>query len=771
MKRRLLTCGLLGLVWCTSAWGLSADEQMRFADGIYLRGFHETAVGEYLALLRDHPDSAHVPAALYRTGECYRQMGNQAGAERFYRRVETEFPGEAPAARARLRRAELAMAQGHYKDAESLLAELRKGEPPADTAVAALYYLGFSRWKAGQPKKAIADFKRLLEDHGDSPYASYAALDLATMHAGKKNIDEQMIAWFEQAVATAGTPSAKAEAMFRWGDWAYRRGNYPAAADVLQALLVELPDERRAGDARLAAAWSLYYLDRTVEAMELAETLVAAAGDAETAASGTYLRANCLRKMNRDGEALADYQTVVKHYPGTRFAGRAAYEIMVTHFKRGEYDQALAVAPPAPDGKHAADVLWMRAESERALDRTDLARGRYEQLLENFPESPQAAPALLRLGELARDAGRLEEAADWFRRVAEDYPENDAVTAALRASALARLRTGDAAGALADWDALLAENPDTETAAEARLQKGLVLIEMKKPSAAMKVLDDLLEEQPRGPQTARALYWRGVLLAGEEKWEPAETAFRGSLTAGPDDLTASLARLRLAVVLQRQGRMDEAADQIEPLLADGRQTAENPALVEWLIRRRFDQERHEESLAAARVLAEHAREASWQQIGWYWAGVNQSVLGDEEAAIRYYEQAVAQEAATREGAEARLLLAGLELKAGRHEQAAERYAAAAETATGDQTLDLRARAYFGLGEAAEAAGRYDQAARHFMSVAVLFDDPEWTPHSLFRAGEMFRRAGKEARQASAWAELKTRFPDSGFARQVEVAAP
>ena len=118
-----------------------------------------------------------------------------------------------------------------------------------------------------------------------------------------------------------------------------------------------------------------------------------------------------------------------------------------------------------------------------------------------------------------------------------------------------------------------------------------------------------------------------------------------------------------------------------------------------------------------------------------------------------------------------LLLAGLELKAGRFEKAAERFAAAAQAATGEESLDVRARAYFGLGEAAEAAGQPDKAARHFMSVAVLFDDPEWTPHSLFRAGQLFGQAGKKSEQAGAWSELKARYPESGFAKQVEGISP
>lgn len=761
------------LLWMAAlpAWALTADEQMRFADGIYLRGFHETAVGEYLVLLRDHPDSTHAPAALYRAGECYRQMGNGSGAERFYRRVETEHPGSEPAARARLRRAELAIADGRYADAEQLLAGLDSKSSPPEMAGAALYYLGLARWKAGDVQGADAAFEQILKDHADTPYASFAALDLATLHGGEKGRDDAMQAWFALAVERAGSASAKAEALFRWGDWAYRKGDYPAAADTLQSLLVEHPQERRARDALLAVAWSLYYLERTAEAMEWAQRLVDGAGDADSAAAGTYLRASCLRRMNRDGEALADYETVVRNHPGSAFADRAAYEIMVTHFKRGQFEKALAAAPASSEGSQEADVLWMRAESERELGRTELARGRYEELLQKQPRAAQTVSALLRLGELAREAGRMKEAADLFRRVAEEYPKNDAVPEALKASALARLKSGDSKGALADWEALLERKLDEGTAAEARLQKALVLVELGKEREAMETLDILIADRPKGDVAARAHYWRGVLLAEKSKWREAEDALRVSLAGSADAGTASLARLRLAVVLQRQDRMDEAADQIESLLGEPERVADNPALVEWLVRRRFEQGRHDSALQAATALAESAREASWRQIGWYWAGINESERGNEAEAIRHYGRSVAQEASTREGAEAQLLLAGLELKTGRTREARDRYAAAAESATGEDAQDVRARAYFGLGETAAADGEFDQAARHFMSVAVLYDDPEMTPHSLFRAGEMLGRAGRKTEQDRAWDELKERFPDSGFAKQVETATP
>ena len=169
--------GLLALLAALSpAFGLTAEEQVRFADGIYLRGFYETAVGEYLVFLRDFPDHEEAPAVLYRAGECYRQMGNQAGAERFYKRVADEHPESPQAARAALRRAEFALAGGDADGARALLKGVQQGDPPAETAAAAAYYLGLAEQKAGKTAAAAKAFESVLKAHGATPHAAYAAL-------------------------------------------------------------------------------------------------------------------------------------------------------------------------------------------------------------------------------------------------------------------------------------------------------------------------------------------------------------------------------------------------------------------------------------------------------------------------------------------------------------------------------------------------------------------------------------------------------------------
>ena len=69
----------------------------------------------------------------------------------------------------------------------------------------------------------------------------------------------------------------------------------------------------------------------------------------------------------------------------------------------------------------------------------------------------------------------------------------------------------------------------------------------------------------------------------------------------------------------------------------------------------------------------------------------------------------------------------------------------------------------GLAEAADAAGNPADAARNYMTVAVLFDDPELTPRALSRAAALYAQLGKPAERAAAESDLRSRYPRSSFA--------
>lgn len=761
-----------------SARALTAEEQLRFADGIYLRGLYSSALAEYVAFARDYPKDPSMAAALYRIGECYRQMNNRTGADRFYARVTAEYPESAFAARAGLRRAEIAIADGRFADAASVAQALVKGHDSGtaklasgDDLASALYSLAFAQAKQGHGTAAADAYKRILAEAPTSPHAAYAALELASQQAtGGKARPEQIQEWFRLAADTASSPSAKAEALYRHGNWCYGRQEWREASDVLQQLMVEFPDSPRAAAAQLAAGWAAMHLDEPADALEAADGALGAVQDAASHAAALYLRANALRALNRTAEAIADYSAVVAQHSDAPSAPFAAYELMATHFQAGDYEKALANLPPSPAESQLADILWMRAECENALGRTDLARGRYTEVAETYPKSVHAPDALMRLAEMARAEGRADEAADLFRRTAKDYPASPAAPAALKASALARMAAGEPLEALADYDAILAMKnpaPAADVLAEAQLQRALCLLRADRADDAAKALDKLVSDSSMPAEIRpQALYWSATLAARRDKPKDAEKGFRACLAAGPDADTEGLARLGLVLALQAQDRLDEAADQAALLLDSAESVIAHPSLIEWLVRHRLDQNRVRDAATAARALASHSTDASWRQIGCHHLGQAFEAMGRPEDAIVAYTSAIQQDAKTREGAEACLRLASLELAAGNAASASKRFAEAAESAATDDALDLRVRAYFGLAESAEAQKDLAGAARHYMSVAVLFDDPEWTPLALSNAARLYGALGLDTQRIAAENDLRTRYPTSSFARQL-----
>lgn len=412
----------------------------------------------------------------------------------------------------------------------------------------------------------------------------------------------------------------------------------------------------------------------------------------------------------------------------------------------------------------------MRAECERGLGHGGRALELYEGLGREFGGSREAMWALMRRAEMAREGGEMGKAAALFEEAAGHAAGGERRGEAWEGAAACHLAAGDARAALRDWGKRLAMKPEGDELAGVLLQRALVQIELGEAGEAAASLEGA--ERAGGGEEVRAkvAYWRGVLQAEGKDGEGAVKSFRACLGGGADERTAALARLRLTLVLQGLGRMDEAADEMEPITREKAMVAENPALVEWFIRQRFDQGAYGAVEAAAKTLAGSGASPAWCQIGWFWAGQAAAEMGREGEALAAWGAAVGIPARTREGVEARLLMAKRALGRGDVGEARERYGEAAEAAREDMQ-DLRARAYFGLGEAAGAGGEWEDAARHYMSVAVLFDDPELTPRALAAAAAAYRELGEEGLRDAAIRELGERYPGSSYARGFEERAP
>jgi TolA-binding protein len=735
-----------------------------FADSLYVRGMYALAVQEYRSLLTNGVAGGQEDLVLYRLGECLRQTGDAVGAQSYYGQVVDRFPASPMRARAEFRKAEMLLNAGRYIDAVDALRALRDRKPPTDVLSSTLYYLGYAQQKLRIFGEAEESFRGVIAEFKDSPYVPYAQLGLGEV-LGLAGRGDEARSWLEKAASNPPAPRVGAEALFLLADLAFREKDYKRSADACEKLLQRYPDDARATDIQLIAAWSYLHTGRLEQAAAVADRAMPSAPEAQQP-EWLYLLGNAHRKLNQWQEARAAYDVLLEKFEKSPFAVAAEYEGALVAYELKDHARALALAGRiATTNDLFADAQWLMAQASVALDRGTEAMEHYRRVAEVSPDSDRGVASDFQIARLLQEGGDRAGASDLYRQLAAEHPKNGLAPDALLASAWCRRQLKQNEEAIKDWTRLAEQYPKYGALDQALYGQAQAEMDLGRDDDARETLNRLLRSYPKSPLAGEGHYLRGALMEKAGKYDVADYHYQAALARKPDTDLARRIQFRRVAVLQHQGKADEAARALQQLVGTPSEKDIPPELLDWLARWNLERGDAEGAERAAQALVNGSDLPSWRQIGCYLTGQALRQLSRAEDARAAYEKALAEKASTREGAEAALALGDVALSLKDWDAAEKNFAGAAERADGDALLDLRARSYFGLGQAAAARKAWDDAARYFLGVGVLFDDPKLTPQALWRAAEVFGEAGRDAEKESTLAELKKRYPDSEWAKK------
>lgn len=749
-----------------AARALDPAEQMQFADGLYGRGLYDLASREYRMLITNAA-ATRLDAAFFRLGECQRLLKNKAAADEAYGQLVQRFPQSEFRYKGEFRRAEMHVTGGEFLLAINYFRGLLAANPPDDIRAPALYYHGYAQDRLLLTNEAFTAFAELVERFPASPFHSLACVSLGELKEKRGMPAAEARALYGQAADKPASPRVGAEALFKLADLEFRARNFAASADAYTKLFATYPKDERAVSNQLSAAWAFHNAGRFPITLETAQSQLSAV-TGPTRAEWLYLKANAERQLKKEEEAIADYAALLQQYPGSPLAGAAAYEQATLLFSRNRHADVLAVASMiGPTNAAGVDVHWMLAESHAAMKQTDPAIANYRKIVEQFPKNERAPLALFRAAKLLQDAGRLEEASVGYRRIAQDYPQHALAGDALAASAECQIRRGQKAEAVADWLALGQAHTNYVALDQALFAKAQAEVDLNKPADAITTLEQFIRLCPRSPLVTKAHYLRGVLMEKAGQLDPAAYHYAAALALKPDPDLAQQLQFRRIAVLQRQGKPDDAAAALQPLLASPALQKMPLQLIDWLARWQLAKTNYAAAIEAATHLATLAQaDAAMRQSAWFIAGQAQQGLKDfAKARVAYETMLAVTNVPGRERVEASFRLGEVALALGDQTVAAAAFSRSAEQANTDAMIDLRARSYHGLGLAASARQQWEEASRYFMSVAVLFDEPALTSECLFRAAEAFGQQGRTTEREKTIEELKRRYPESEWAKK------
>ncbi len=125
------------------------------------------------------------------------------------------------------------------------------------------------------------------------------------------------------------------------------------------------------------------------------------AGEGVSAEQDAYLKAFGLFSVNDYKGAIDSFQSFIKAYPGSEYAGNAQYWIGECYYTQREFTHAIEaftkVVEAYPNGKKVPDAMLKVGYSHISMNQRDEARGALEALVEKFPKSPAAVKARERL--------------------------------------------------------------------------------------------------------------------------------------------------------------------------------------------------------------------------------------------------------------------------------------------------------------------------------------------------------------------------------------
>ena len=755
-----------------------AASQLAIADGCYSRKQPELAVPEYEKfLIMASQNAPNRERALYRLAESQRQMGSLPAAESTFLKLIANYPtGEfVPASSFRL--GEMREARGEYANAADNFAATVKGATDPTIRIASLYHQAFCMEKSGRQQESVPLYRSVASEKqigtAPNPFRTSTLMRLAALSLASGNKEEALSDYRAIiAVDTKGEPLA--EAAMKAAQLESELGHPEEARKLLEKVASSKDSGRWQSIASLGSLRLAAQSGDNNAILKASEGALAI--DSENKPEILLLQANALRKSGKNGKALENYDIIIREYPGSKAASDAPFQrLLALHAMRSpqlttEIDQYLLTASDPSDRARAqllkAEATLMASKYREAAQlyhdlpvsdlppasKPDIVYKEAWAILQAINQSPGDHPADNSPKSLATDSKEVQEAVAALTRFVEAYPGDERTPAALAERGLLNLKQKNLEAATADFTQLQNNYPKAPERELALQQKALLLGQQQKSSEMVSTFSQLLHDYPKSAAAPEAHYWIGLTALDNKDAATAITELSQARKGDPKQF-GERAGLRILLAQYNQNNPTEAAREamaLKPSLIP-------PEVGRWLGLKTMDSgdpakaERFLTPLVKAGLPGETDSEIQ--------GTLAQALILQGKTKESQIPAAACLKLSKDPASRAKALLVSAAIQRSlKNLPAASSMVEEAMLLQPEGQINAEARILSGdlLASKQDFAG----AAKAYMTVAVLCDDPSLTPKALGRAVDAYRRDGNPVESQKALDELHKRFPNN-----------
>jgi TolA-binding protein len=719
------------------------------ANAFYGQKMHDLAVPKYQEFLATAPRGIDRQAAWFRLGECRRAEKRTAEAAAAYRQLLSEFNSGEFLGPAAYRLGEIQFGGRDFDGAAASFRLAAHHVRDAKLRLAAKFFEGRALEAANRTAEALSAYREVAAQKENNPYRERAVFDLAEADA-RAGLTDSALRQLRGLAETAQNPVIRTSAAVKAGLLAIDQRDFETARPLLEmgAANQELANWRAAAQAGLVRLE--YESENYPAAAKLADEILPLL-PAGAQPDVLLLAANARRQMGEQARALALYDRLVVDYPGSTAARDAGFHRLVSLVAQQDprslaQIEAFLQSSSSEDQRAKAELL--KAELLFGQDRFAEAAELYRKASTARGTERYRPDALYKLAWCQLQAKAYDDAVEVLTRFLLQYPRHPLAGSAYAQRAVAQLETGDQVAALADFEAVIDRYRDAKEREDAMTQRALLLGNLQRPAEMAAGFERLLAEYPGTKAGAQAHFWIGYAASDAGQHREAIAPLEKARELDPGKYGE---RATLRLLLSHYQRQDRAATGREAKTL-GPEKA--PAEVrEWLGMTALDAGDH---ATAAEFLAPLAGlDGATPELRMSLAQA-QLGAGQNEAARATLDNLLPKVHEPRVKARAHLIMADV-LIALRDGAAAKAQAEEAQRLQPEGRLNAEAR--LANGRALFAQDKFDDAARAFMAVALLYDEKDLTPQALVLAEQAYRRADNTGDADRAREELQRRYPD------------
>ena len=461
----------------------------------------DEAIAAYDQLHRRSADSPLVPHALYGKSLCLVQKGQYRAAADLLERVLRDYPDSPLTAPVLFELGHIRLAQERTQEAIARLQELRWGYPAFPQRRAAQKLLGDTYFQLGQYAAAIELYLPLVSN---STISDDRGPILRRMGRAYHHLDRygEAMETYRQILAEDPNPAGLDSIYFAQAVLQLRLGREDEALRLFRKVGQEFASSGLAADASARAGHIAFAQQQYKQAYRLYQPLLKQSED--VLIHGQAVLALFRLKRVEEGRKAAK-QFAKRFKEETEWRQHFSIEEGKYYLQAGNHKKAHETFQKveeqggawADDGAYwMAISLWRRNRAAPSEEGAAYALEAISRFVRQYPTSPQAVDAYLRLGDYHFSLRNFLQAAGAYKH-ALDAP---GISSEQTQNALWKLLKSyqnaheyEAAHQIASQ--LLSQYPDSPKAVEIQLELGIILKNKGQYAQAIEQLDDLLSQQ------------------------------------------------------------------------------------------------------------------------------------------------------------------------------------------------------------------------------------------------------------------------------------